>query len=292
MQDRSAAEQPDFISTRVTEARRFFLDLHPAKRKELTVVCGGWERCAADYRVRRTDFRFLSIEYVAQGEGALVLRGRRCRLVPGTVFTYGPQVPHDITTDASQRLLKYFVDFTGAEGLRRLRDAGLSPGTVTQVATPNRVREIFDEVIRNGLRQTRFTPRLCAKLLECLMLSIAEDAVAPGVVSSQAFTTYLRCRQFIDEHFLELRTLAAAAAQCHIDAAYLCRLFRRFDHRSPYQHLLRLKMSRAAELLQTPGRLVKQVADELHFSDPYHFSRAFKTVYGVAPERFAEVRRG
>jgi AraC-like DNA-binding protein len=292
MMDCPDTEQPDFISTRVTEARRFWLDLHPRQRKELTVVCGGWERCAPDYRIRRANFRFLSIEYVAQGEGALVLRGRRCRLVPGTVFTYGPRVAHDITTDASRRLLKYFVDFAGGAGERLMREVGLEPGTVTQVLVPNRVREIFDELIRSGLRQTRLAPRLCARLLEYLLLSIAEDAATPGAGGSQAFTTYLRCRQFIDEHFLQLRTLADAASQCHVDPAYLCRLFRRFDHRSPYQHLLRLKMGRAAELLQTPGRLVKQVADELQFSDPYHFSRAFKAVYGAAPERFVEVRRG
>ena len=81
------------------------------------------------------------------------------------------------------------------------------------------------------------------------------------------------------------------AAACRLDAAYLCRLFRRFDHQSPYQFLMRLRMARAAELLQDANRLVKQVAHELRFSDPYHFSRAFKRVYGVPPEQIARLGR-
>jgi AraC-like DNA-binding protein len=55
---------------------------------------------------------------------------------------------------------------------------------------------------------------------------------------------------------------------------------------TPYRFLMRLKMSHAASLLLNPDALVKEVAYELDFSDPFHFSRSFKSVYGVSPERF------
>lgn len=47
------------------------------------------------------------------------------------------------------------------------------------------------------------------------------------------------------------------------------------DH-SPDQYLLRLKMNFAAELLQQPGARIKQVAEQVGFGDPFHFSRASK----------------
>ncbi len=72
--------------------------------------------------------------------------------------------------------------------------------------------------------------------------------------------------------------------------AYLCRLFRRYDHQSPYQYLLRLKMNLAAEILQRPDALVKQVAEAIGFSDPFHFSRSFKTVFGLSPDAFRRLR--
>jgi len=50
---------------------------------------------------------------------------------------------------------------------------------------------------------------------------------------------------------------------------------------------VRLKMRYAASLLLNPETLVKEVAHELDFSDPFHFSRSFKSVYGVSPEGFA-----
>jgi len=42
-----------------------------------------------------------------------------------------------------------------------------------------------------------------------------------------------------------LTSVAQAVRECHVDAAYLCRLFRRFDQQTPYQHLMRVKMNAA-----------------------------------------------
>jgi AraC-like DNA-binding protein len=53
---------------------------------------------------------------------------------------------------------------------------------------------------------------------------------------------------------------------------------------------VRLKMIRATELLQSPGVLVKQVASQLGFGDPFRFSRAFSRVIGVSPRNFIRMR--
>jgi AraC-like DNA-binding protein len=50
-------------------------------------------------------------------------------------------------------------------------------------------------------------------------------------------------------------------------------------------------MGHAASLLLTTGYLVKNVAFELGFENPFHFSRAFKSVYGISPESFVKERR-
>jgi AraC-like DNA-binding protein len=125
-----------------------------------------------------------------------------------------------------------------------------------------------------------------------LVLQTADTVVPLGSVGSPAFETYQRCRRFIEDHFLELHSLQEAASGCHVDAAHLCRLFRRYDQQTPYQYLMRLRMNRAAELLREPGVLVSEVADALDFSDPFHFSRSFKRVFDVSPSDFMALQRG
>jgi AraC-like DNA-binding protein len=277
---------PEFFSPQVREARRFYLDLAPPARQPLAVVCGGFECSAPDYAIDRASFRYFSIEFVARGKGTLVLSGQELRLLPGTVFVYGPDVPHHITTDRDDPLAKYFVDFTGRRAAKLLRQFALAPGTSGHVFAPGEIQRIFDDLIQNGLKSTRYTPQLCAALLEYLVLKIAESLSTWEAAQTPAFATYQRCRQYIEANYPVTTSLGQIARHCHVDSAYLCRLFRRYDHQTPYQFLMRLKMNLAAVRLQNPGVLVKQVAAELGFDDPFHFSRAFKNVLGLSPETF------
>ena len=54
---------------------------------------------------------------------------------------------------------------------------------------------------------------------------------------------------------------------------------------------LRRKMSLAAAHLVERGGLVKEAALRVGFTDPYHFSRCFKSVHGVAPRALLRSRR-
>jgi len=285
---RKESAAPAFVSRQVVAARRFYQNLKPRATRGLTVVCGGWEECAPDYAIDRKTFPYLSLEFVASGRGALVLGGRRHELGPGTVFTYGPGVSQQITTSPDERLGKYFVDFIGTRGLRVLRECRLPPGTVAQVAAPAEVRNAFDSLVRLATQHHRLTARICALQVELLLLLVR--SARPGSRSERrSLATFERCREHINVHFLALGTLAQAAAACHVDVAYLCRLFRRFQGETPFRYLQRLQMQWAAERLHTSGRLIREVADDLRI-DPFQFSRTFKRIHGVSPSAFLSTR--
>ncbi len=287
--EKAKLSQPDFFSLQVSAASRFYLDLSPPARTPLAVVSGGCEHCAPDYRVSRATFPFFGLEFVARGRGALRLTGRRFQLGPGTLFTYARNIPHTITTDSEHALVKYFVDFTGTRAAPLLRRLNLAPGRILQTAAPGEVVSLFDDLIRECARNTPYTAPIAACMIERLLLKIAETAIPYGSAITAAFATYRRCREHIDAHWQDLRDLRDIAAACHIDPAYLCRLFQRFDHQGPYHCLLRLRMNHAARLLQAMGASVKQVAGELGFSDPFHFSRVFKRTMGVSPSQFTRL---
>lgn len=281
---------PDFFSPQVSEAERFYLDLNPSKSEPLVVVSGGCEHCTADYSVQRESFPFVSIEYVATGAGKLKIKNKEHELLPGRVFSYGPGVRHEIAGDRSKPLTKYFVDFAGDKSLPMLKLCELGCGGVAQIFPPDDLQDIFDELISAGQLGSRRGLELCVKLLECLMLKIAVARAPLEDQGALSFRTFQQCRQFIRDNFWRLKTLQQIAQECHVDGAYLCRLFQRYDHQTPYQLLMRLKMNQAAGWLQEPDALVKQIAERAGFGDQFHFSRAFKRIFGVAPDEFRRRR--
>ena len=281
---------PDFISRQVAESRLFFLDLRPRRGRALRIVCGGCERCAPSYELRRQGFRFLALEFVAAGAGRLELAGRTLPLNPGLVFTYGPRVPHRIIADRGNPPLKFFVDFVGAEGEQLLASGPLAPGAAVQVRHPEEIRWLFERLLNHGMRRSARTQAVCSALARALILCAAEAALPPGTAAQRAFSTYERVREVLEREGRESRGLQALAREAGVEKSYLCRLFRRFSGESPHAFLTRRRMARAAERLRAGGALVKEVAEEAGFGDPYHFSRVFKRVYGLSPEAFRQYR--
>jgi AraC-like DNA-binding protein len=281
MASRPSITAPNYFSTQVSETRRFYLELRRGARRQITVTSGGWERCRPDYEIDRSGFSTPIIELVARGAGVLTMGGKAHALGPGSIFVYGPGIPHRIQTRPSPPMEKYFVAFEGGADL--MLECQILPGSVLQAMHPDQIQLVFDDLLAHGLGDHANRARMCQIALQYLMMKIAANAVPSGPANSVSVATYQRCRQFIEEHYLRVHSLAEVAAGCHVDSAYLCRLFKRFRRQTPFEYLQNLKMNQAVERLQNGHCSVKQTAQELGFSDPYNFSRAFKRIFGIAP---------
>jgi AraC-like DNA-binding protein len=278
-------EMPSFISEQVTAAHRFYHDIESRPQPELAVVCGGWEECSADYKIDRLTFPYLSLEFVAAGEGELKLGGCSYPLGAGTVFSYGPGISQMIRTSTHHRLRKYFVDFIGRDSRRLMRDCELEPGRAIQLSGSPEIRDAFDTLIRFADSKRSNTTQLCALQLEVLIRLTSQSSPPSSASERRARSTFERCRQHIDQNFIRFRTLEEAAQSCHVDVSYLCRLFHRFESQSPFRYLQRRQMAWAAERLRSSDLLIREVADELGI-EAFQFSRTFKRLNGVSPTQF------
>jgi AraC-like DNA-binding protein len=279
------------LSQQVSDARYFFLQLAPPRGARLVPVFGGRETCNVDYVVRRSWFAYHGIEYVAEGAGMVRLAGRETKLVPGSVFAYAPATDCEIRTDPARPMVKYFVCLAGTALPARLASAGVAPGQVRELTPHAEVRTAMEDLIREGRHPGRFAGRLCAALVEILLLKIEELAKRPARSGPVAEGTFYRCKALIDAQAEDLATLEEIAARLKIEPSSICRLFRRFLGTSPHRYLLRRKMTIAAEFLVETGGYVKEAAQRVGFGDPYHFSRCFKAVHGISPNQLRGHRR-
>jgi AraC family transcriptional regulator len=277
------SDASSLLSKQVTAARYFFLNLAPNRRDALTLVMGGREHCNPDYVVRRRSFPFYVLEYVVSGQGTVRLDERSHALGPGVVFAYAPSTRVEIHTEPRDPMVKYFLSFTGTQVPDRMRRCGIVVGEARQLAAHAEVTSVLEDIVREGQRSGALARRICATLFELLLLKIEDTSTLAPHASEPAREAFLRCKALIDAEAERLGTLEEIARATGVEASSVCRWFRRFQGTSPYQYLLRRKMNIAAEYLVENGGLVKEAAQRVGFADPYHFSRAFKAVHGVAP---------
>jgi len=142
-----------------------------------------------------------------------------------------------------------------------------------------------------GQREHPTTQESCRQIVRLLLDRGRGLSATSSVPCSKALMTFQACRAYISLHYARIRGIDEVARHCHVHRAYLPQLFARFAQTSPSQLLNQYRMNAAARLLLEGRWLIKEVAAEVGFDDPLHFSQSFKRCYGVSPRRFAEQHR-
>ena len=93
---------------------------------------------------------------------------------------------------------------------------------------------------------------------------------------------------FINEHLRSRISIAALAAEAGLSVSQFTRLFRRDLGSPPSAFVNRLRMERAALLLQRTSLSVMEVMTEVGINDPSHFARDFRRAHGFSPRTFRQ----
>lgn len=124
---------------------------------------------------------------------------------------------------------------------------------------------------------------LCQLWLAFLQHSAPPEKPLPHTVSEERTAAFL---QYIDAHFGEDVTLADLAASASVSKSECLRCFKTVLHTTPYQYLLEVRLSRAAELLRTTDAPVSTIAAECGFGHLSHFGKCFKEKTGLSPTAY------
>ncbi len=75
---------------------------------------------------------------------------------------------------------------------------------------------------------------------------------------------------------------------CSLSASQLTRIFKAKTGMTSKNYIDNLRMQLASEMLAVKYRTVKEIAADLGYPDPYHFSRRFKELKGFSPLQYKE----
>jgi len=68
--------------------------------------------------------------------------------------------------------------------------------------------------------------------------------------------------------------------------SYLTKIFKKYMEVTPARYLKEYRISVAKKLLMSSNLSIKEIADQVGFDDPFHFSKSFKDVVGESPNQF------
>ena len=82
------------------------------------------------------------------------------------------------------------------------------------------------------------------------------------------------------------KTLNEIAQICGVSEGYFRKLFREYSGENPVEFRQKHRIEKAKQLLLLDTHSIGEIAEELNFSDIYHFSKTFKKLTGISPQNY------
>lgn len=154
------------------------------------------------------------------------------------------------------------------EGLGRLLADELASGTPAASLAESAAIVLAGHLVRRyraaGLRRGNGAP--------------PRDALAPAILR--------RVRDFVEARLGDDVTLADLAAAARLSRFHFARCFRAATGSTPLQYVQLRRIEHAKRLLRDPRRKLIDVAAQVGFANPEHFSNVFRRHTGLPPARF------
>jgi AraC-like DNA-binding protein len=133
-------------------------------------------------------------------------------------------------------------------------------------------------------------PLIVDELLYRLLRSDAAAAMRGGAGRPVDAKRILEVMQFIRAHHSHKLTVETLAKRVGMSPSHFAHRFTAVARTSPMRYLRQARLDRAHALLLESGARVSEVAIEVGFESPAHFTREYKRRFGMAPSKaFAAV---
>jgi AraC-like DNA-binding protein len=146
---------------------------------------------------------------------------------------------------------------------------------------------LFDQLLVQAKRTDAWGARRATNLLEQILLELAE-ARRQNPEREAWLELTLRELNVEGQFTPDYNKLAR---ECGMGLSTLRRRFKDATGITLHNYVMQRRIGQAKDLLGSTDWPLKQIADELHFSDVYFFANQFRKLAGVAPATFRKSRQ-
>lgn len=232
--------------------------------------------------------------YIIRGRGVLESAAAgHLSIKAGDVFLLFPGVWHRYASDPETGWDEYWIGFDGEVPRRLVQQNILSPKS--PVFSPG-LGKPWHELFTRAIEVLELEPIGYHQLLAGLTFEMLTRLHALGREEKLADTEdnalVCKAKYLVMERLTEKIDWEDLARDLHVSYSSLRHAFQQHTGFSLYQYQLQLRLNKARSLLNSTALSVKEIASEIGFECPYHFSNLFKRKTGLSPVAWRHDARG
>ncbi|KRF34516.1 AraC family transcriptional regulator [Paenibacillus sp. Soil787] len=276
----------------------FTLHINPLhSTNELSVLFSGEGKPIPLHKMGPGVHDYYLIHTVHAGEGTFEMHDRTYRCSAGDTFVIYPGELFSYIADSDHPWHYTWVAFSGRAAGTLLSQIGVSPQqAVISGSNPRSIRHYYRH-IRSSFQHSN-TPVLedmeSAGWLRLLIRELGrrnshQIAVKP-TIETDIERQVGQAIRYLELQYTQQVSIEDLAHTLGYHRTYLCKMFKQSTGLAPMQYLLKVRMERAVQLLET-SMTIDQVASSVGFNDALYFSKQFHKWSGSAPSVYRKEKK-
>lgn len=253
----------------------------------------GWEQCTPLHSFGPFVRNHYLFHYVLSGRGQLDATdqngiSRTYKLGPGQGFLI---FPGQVTTYSAQENdpWKYtWLEFDGLRVAEYMNQAGLSQSQpIYRPISPDQGQAVGDTMLYIAGHSNSPPLHLVGHLYLFLDGLIQSSSARKELHGGQLKDFYIQeAITFMEHNYPRELTVEELADVCKLNRSYFSKIFKENMGCPPQEFLIRLRLSKAADLMKGTGSSIGAIAAQCGYPNQLHFSRAFRKRYGLSPREW------
>ena len=258
----------------------------------------GYEQCEPGHSFGPATRNHYLFHYIISGTGTLMADNAK-----GETQTYSIKsgqgfliFPGQITTYIADQNLPWEYVWIEFDGLRVKEAIDLTELSVNTPVYHSHSKDLREQLMNEMLYIVHHAKESPFHLIGHLYLFLdylTQSAKSTKLLQSNKMSDYYikEAINYIEQNFQNNITIEDIAAICGINRSYFGKIFRNSIGRSPQEFLMNYRMVKATELLKLTSLSIAEIGSAVGYENQLHFSRAFKTIYGVSPREWRNQHR-
>ncbi|MEI7730645.1 MAG: AraC family transcriptional regulator [Verrucomicrobiota bacterium] len=226
--------------------------------------------------------------YCVKGGGWCQLGGARHTVRAGDLLVIPSHQPHSYGANTTNPWTIHYVHALGSNVREYLRELGVSvKNPVTHLGMDMQLALLFNEVAQTLERGLAYLDLLQAShTLGHLLALLIRHRYAYHPDAADGLQKVAQCIVYMSEHLDQPLKVSRLAALSNLSTPHFTVLFKQQTGSAPRDYLHLLRIHRACQLLHGTTLNMKDIAAQLGYQDPFHFSKRFKQFQGVSPSEY------
>ncbi|MEG0326391.1 MAG: AraC family transcriptional regulator [Cellulosilyticaceae bacterium] len=253
------------------------------QEKDLYVYQAGWERCESNHAFGPAIRDHYLIHYIVKGKGKYKVRDTEYILKEGDGFLIWPEEVTFYQADNADPWEYYWIGFRGKDVEVVLKQCCLSKeNLVFHYNQDEQLRQILHQLY---LSAEKYNVNEYEQIgYAYLFLSVLNKKQEIGIAMHHQYIN--KAVRFIEYNYSYDITITQIANHVGIERTYLFRLFKKTFNSSPQEYLIKVRLSKGAEILMQSEAGITEVAYSCGFKEIGYFSRCFKKHYHISPSQY------